>query len=236
MNEEDKVIARMSIEDILDGDIPDQIILSDDEGGTLPIPIKREKINYDLLRERAGKKARKTLDALMKFYLSEEIIEEEEYLKAKMNLEHMALSNLIYMMETGEKAVTMLLRTIDSGETGPRMFEVLGGLQKTLLDIIKSQTIYMLAAEENIKRLSRDIDVYRPDSSANLPESSGSGKVSTRGQKDLMRAIAAVNAKREIEVTETEDAETVRAEDDPDSPQFDPGFKDLDENEKDDQN
>jgi hypothetical protein len=70
------------------------------------------------------------------------------------------------------------------------MFEVLSDLQRTLLDIIKSQTMYMVAIEENAKKLSRDIDVYHGGSNDN-----GSQKKSTttglkaRGTKDLMRAL-----------------------------------------------
>jgi hypothetical protein len=70
------------------------------------------------------------------------------------------------------------------------MFEVLGGLQKTLLDIVKSQTMYPMASEENMKKLSRDIDVYKPQYKAIAAEkSNNNGMISSRGTKELMRSI-----------------------------------------------
>jgi hypothetical protein len=83
-----------------------------------------------------------------------------------------------------------MLDNIDSGEMHPRMFEVLGGLQKTLLDIVKSQTMYLMASEENMKKLSRDIDVYKPQYKAIAAEkSNNNGMISSRGTKELMRSI-----------------------------------------------
>ena len=43
-------------------------------------------------------------------------------------------------MENSETAITTLMDTINEGDVSPRMFEVLSDLQRTLLDIIKSQT------------------------------------------------------------------------------------------------
>jgi len=73
----------------------------------------------------------------------------------------------------------------------PRMFEVLGGMQKTLLDIIKSQTMYMMAAEENIKKIGRDIDVYHssPQKAIGPKNTNSDGGMSVRGTKDLMKSI-----------------------------------------------
>jgi hypothetical protein len=114
------------------------------------------------MRTGAYAKAKRVMDGLLKLYLSQEIIEEQEYIKARVELDKMSLGALIFQMETAERAIITMLDSIDSGEMHPRMFEVLGGLQKTLLDIVKSQTMYLMASEENMKKLSRDIDVYKP--------------------------------------------------------------------------
>ena len=49
--------------------------------------------------------------------------------------------------------IGVLMDTINEGDVAPRMFEVLSDLQRTLLDIIKSQTMYMVAVEENVKKI-----------------------------------------------------------------------------------
>jgi len=63
-----------------------------------------------------------------------------------------------------------------------------------MLDIIKSQTMYLMAAEEGAKRISRDIDIYKKrDDVREIEASTPSGKVAgdtvQRGTKDLMRMI-----------------------------------------------
>ena len=129
----------------------------------------------------------------MKFYLDEEIIERDEYIQAKKKIDEMTMSSLIYQLQAGERALTTLLQTIEDGELAPRMFEVLATLQKSMLDIIKSQTMYLMAAEEGAKRIARDIELYRKrDNTQVIKEASGSVDPADsvqRGTKDLMRMI-----------------------------------------------
>ena len=128
----------------------------------------------------------------MKFYLAEDIIEKDEYIAAKKKMDEMTMSSLVYQLQAGERALTTLLETIEDGELAPRMFEVLATLQKSMLDIIKSQTMYLMATEESAKRISRDIEIYKKrDDVREIEESGGSGGDSAvqRGTKDLMRMI-----------------------------------------------
>ena len=130
------------------------------------------------------------MNNLLKFYLSEEIIEEHEYIKVKAELDDYALGMLIRQMQNSESAISTLMDTINEGDVSPRMFEVLSDLQRTLLDIIKSQTMYMVAIEENAKKLSRDIDVYHGgNNNVESQKKAGNTGVKARGTKDLMRAL-----------------------------------------------
>jgi hypothetical protein len=87
------------------------------------------------------------------------------------------------------------------------MFEVLATLQKSMLDIIKSQTMYLMAAEEGAKRIARDIELYKKrDNDRVITEASGGAPVGDtvqRGTKDLMKIIQ--NAK--LSDDQIEDAE-----------------------------
>lgn len=195
---------RNSISELLNDDLPDKINTHDDHLDNLIKP--RNVTSYDTIRNNSYNKAKKVIDGLLKLYLSEEIIEEQEYIRARVELDKMSLGALIFQMETAERAIITMLDSIDSGELHPRMFEVLGGLQKTLLDIVKSQTMYLIASEENMKKLSRDIDVYKPQYKAIASEKNinSSNIISSRGTKELMRSIQseqeqAINA--EIEIT-----------------------------------
>ncbi len=148
--------------------------------------------NYVEVKDKASQKAQKTIKSLLKFYLDADLIENNEYIKAKQKIDEMTLASLIYQLEAGERALTTLLETIDSGELAPRMFEVLATLQKSMLDIIKSQTMYLMSAEESVKRVAHDVQRYNKSTNRMIEDDakkqSNGGNV-VRGQKDLMRQI-----------------------------------------------
>lgn len=184
MKEESKEELRSSLDELLGYDLPDEVPGLDEDYKLKPV--KKEFTQPDA--NKAANKAKRVMDNLLKFYLSEEIIEEQEYIKAKAELDKSALSALIKQMENSERAITILMRAIDDeGDVSPRMFEVLSDLQRTMLDIIKSQTMYMVAVEENVKKIARDLDVYQNGGSTKKIESSGG--IKSRGTKDLMRAL-----------------------------------------------
>jgi hypothetical protein len=201
-------------------------ILNDSDSLDLPIdnteltPIRRpDPFDYTKKKGDATNQAKKTISTLLKFYLSEEIINNDEYVKAKMKIEEMTLSSLIFQMETAERAITTLLQQIDDGDVSPRMFEVLGTLQKSMLDIIKSQTMYMMATEEGVKKLARDYDVYSERKQLGSGEEKkieGPTNVN-RGTKNLMMQI-----QEEMEANKQEeqvfDSEPVNEDPDDDFP------------------
>jgi hypothetical protein len=171
----------------------------------LPHQPKEILPTFGELKVKSTATAKKTITALMKFYLAEDIIEKDEYISAKKKMDEMTMSSLVYQLQAGERALTTLLQTIEDGELAPRMFEVLATLQKSMLDIIKSQTMYLMATEESAKRISRDIEIYKKrDDVREIEESGGSldNSVVQRGSKDLMRMI-----RNGIDDSEIEDVE-----------------------------
>ena len=186
MKEEAKDKFRDTLGDLLN-DLPDEVPGLDE---VPQLPRVRAENTQVALTEKAKNKAKRVMNNLLKFYLSEQIIEEHEYIKAKAELDEYALSMLIRQMQNSESAIGTLMDTINEGDTSPRMFEVLSDLQRTLLDIIKSQTMYMVAIEENAKKISRDIDVYHGGSDTqSAKKNGGQSGLKTRGTKDLMRAL-----------------------------------------------
>jgi hypothetical protein len=172
--------SNMNIEDVIERD------------PQLPARRPPPKKTYTELKENSTKKAKKTISALMKFYLDEDIIEKDEYIQAKKKMDEMTMSSLVYQLQAGERALTILLESIEDGEVTPRMFEVLATLQKSMLDIIKSQTMYLMATEESAKRIARDIEIYRKRDDIREIESSGGDTTlgnTQRGTKDIMRLI-----------------------------------------------
>jgi hypothetical protein len=166
--------------------------------------------NFLQVKGNADKQAKKTIDALMRFYLDADIIEQNEYVKAKRKMDEMTMSSLVYQLQAGERALTRLLETIEDGDMAPRMFEVLATLQKSMLDIIKSQTMYLMATEESMKRIARDSELYQEKTnrqiSEDLNDERGTSNIQ-RGTKDLMSKIQASIAGNNIEDVEIEDQE-----------------------------
>ena len=182
--------ARKSVEDLLndDNNVPAM-------GSGLPAFQLNEPVDYDEMKASSMNKSKKMMNSLLRFYLSQELIDKNEYIQAKAKLEMLTLSNLLQQMQYSERAITTLMRTIDTGEVSPRMFEVLAGLQKTMLDIMKHQTLHMMAAEENMKKLKRDIDIYADEASSGTGTTKPSKKIESgnvaRGTRNLMKEIQA---------------------------------------------
>ena len=196
---------RKELDDLIGDNAPIENVIDTDP----ELPAKRDlpaRMSYSELKTSASKKASRTITSLMKFYLDEEIIERDEYIAAKKKIDEMTMSSLIYQLQAGERALTTLLETIEDGEIAPRMFEVLATLQKSMLDIIKSQTMYLMAAEEGAKRMARDIELYKKrDDDKVISEASGgmpTGDTVQRGTKDLMRMIQ--NGIQDDQIEDTE--------------------------------
>jgi hypothetical protein len=200
MKKESKEELRQSLDDLLGYDLPDEVP-GLNESPNLPRIAAGDTHSQKL--ERAKTKATRVMDSLLQLYLSEEVIEEHEYIRAKKELDQQALTMLVRQMENSEKAIASLMDVIDEGEVAPRMFEVLSDLQRTMLEIIKSQTMYMVAVEENVKKVARDIDVYKGSPTDKKVQSGGG--VKSRGTKDLMRALQ--DTLREEDVQDVEGVE-----------------------------
>jgi hypothetical protein len=201
MEDNSKERFRDSIGDLL-SELPDEVPGLEN---TPELPKVRQESTQAVALTKAKGKAKKVMSSLLKFYLSEEIILEHEYIQAKAQLDEYALGMLIRQMENSEIAISTLMDTINEGDVSPRMFEVLSDLQRTLLDIIKSQTMYMVAIEENAKKTSRDIDVYHGSSEgSNNKKQSG---VKSRGTKDLMRALQETINEEDIQDVDSDENE-----------------------------
>ena len=197
---------KKDLEDLLG---PDENINVEQDPSDLPIPKfhdAKPAVNYGDMKVTSEKQAKKTINSLMKFYLDADIIEKDEYLQAKKKMDEMTMSSLVYQLKAGERALTTLLETIEGGELAPRMFEVLATLQKSMLDIIKSQTMYLMATEESAKRISRDIELYKKREHDNELEQVGGNSNANiqRGTKDLMNQIQAGIQQADIEDVEPE--------------------------------
>ena len=195
MDTNNKDIIRDSIADLLtDNDIN----LTDDiDGQTLsfnkvPSTISRGDM---VTLEESRKKAKDVMESLLRVYLSDNFISKNEYVKAKVNLDAMTLGNIMNQMEVSQRAIQILMDNIEIGDINPKLFEVLGKLQGTFIDLVKAQTNYIMNASDEYEKIALDKDTVVDASPSTAKEISTGFK--SNSQKDLMRLIRNVSDKED---------------------------------------
>ncbi len=199
---DNKEEARESIKDLLQDEGTNLPIAQE---GDLPSFHNVQAFEYDTAKVAAVKNAKKMMDTVMKLYLSEEIIEQNEYVRMKQKVETMQLTTLLNQMQQMQHSIEILMRTIETGELSPRMFEVLGGLQKTMLEINKHTTLHIMAAEENAKKLKHDIDIY--SNTTTIQQSKKEEQITARGNRDFMKGIQEELNSEDVDFDNQEDKE-----------------------------
>ena len=186
---EQKEIIRDSISELLmenDIELPNDI-----SGDTLTFQ-KTQTINYydggALVKAKA--KAEKVMNTLLKLYMSDGFISKSEYIQAKVNLDSMTLGKIMNQMEVSEAAIQVLMDNIQMGDVNPKLFDALGNLQRTFIDLVKTQTAYIENAEIEYRKIAQEKEIS-PD---NVIERESKNEISTGGlkssnQRELMQLI-----------------------------------------------
>lgn len=186
---EQKELIRDSISDLLmDNDID---LSSDISDNTLTFQ-KAQTINYydggALVKAKA--KAEKVMNTLLKLYMSDGFISKSEYIRAKVNLDSMTLGKIMNQMEVSEAAIQVLMDNIQMGDINPKLFDALGNLQRTFIDLVKTQTAYIENAELEYKKIAQEKEISADD----IIEKDSKNEISSNGlrssnQRELMQMI-----------------------------------------------
>jgi hypothetical protein len=145
-----------------------------------------KQMDYDTEQQRARKSAKKAMDSLLKFYLSEDVINKNEYARARAKLAAEDLGVLMFQLKHSEQTILTLVKTIHAGNAAPRMYEVLATMQKAILDNIKTQALTLLATEETMKRIRAESQSMREIGTVSIQATQSK---MTRGTRDLMKGI-----------------------------------------------
>lgn len=186
---EQKEIIRDSISELL---MENDIELSNDISGDTLTFQKTQTINYydggALVKAKA--KAEKVMNTLLKLYMSDGFISKSEYIQAKVNLDSMTLGKIMNQMEVSEAAIQVLMDNIQMGDVNPKLFDALGNLQRTFIDLVKTQTAYIENAELEYKKIAQEKEISPDD----IIEKDSKNEISTGGlkssnQRELMQLI-----------------------------------------------
>lgn len=188
--DDNKDIIRDSIADLLaDTDIN---LIDDIDNDTLKFnktPSTLTKMEMVTL-EQSRQKAKSVMESLLKVYLSDDFISKSEYAKAKVNLDSMTLGSIMNQMEISQRAINVLMDNIEIGDVNPKLFDALGKLQGTFIDLVRTQTTYIMNASDEYEKLALDKDNEAIEVSASPAKEISSGYKSS-SQKDIMRMIRA---------------------------------------------
>ena len=194
---DNKDIIRDSIADLLTDNGVD--VANDDiESQTLtfqrtPSPVSKSEI---VTLEQSRKKATKVMETLLRLYFSDNFISKNEYVQAKVNLDSMTLGNIMNQLQVSQRAINVLMDNIELGEIHPKFFEALGKLQGTFIDLVRTQTTYIMNSSNEYEKLALDKDQIVDVGSISTAKEISSGFKSSN-QKDLMRLIRGISDKND---------------------------------------
>ena len=186
---EQKELIRDSISDLL---MENDIDLSSDISDNTLTFQKAQTINYydGGTLSKAKAKAEKVMNSLLKLYMSDGFISKSEYIQAKVNLDSMTLGKIMNQMQVSEAAIQVLMDNIQMGDINPKLFDALGNLQRTFIDLVKTQTAYIENAELEYKKIAQEKEVSADD----IIEKDSKNEISSNGlrssnQRELMQMI-----------------------------------------------
>lgn len=185
-----KELIRDSISDLL---MENDIDLSNDISDNTLTFQKAQTINYydgGGALAKAKCKAEKVMNTLLKLYMSDGFISKSEYIQAKVNLDSMTLGKIMNQMEVSEAAIQVLMDNIQMGDVNPKLFDALGNLQRTFIDLVKTQTAYIENAEIEYRKIAQEKEISPDD----IIEKDSRNEISTGGlkssnQRELMQMI-----------------------------------------------
>ena len=182
-----KEIIRGSIADLLE---ENDIRIDDDiDANTLTFqktPSTISVFNSGVM-EKSKQKAEKIMGSLLRLYMSDGFISKNEYVLAKSNLDAMTLGKILNQMEISDRAIQMLMENIEIGDVNPKLFDALANLQRTFLEIVRTQTNYIKMAEEEYSKISLDKDTE--NTPVTTAQEDKNGNIRSSNPKDLMRLI-----------------------------------------------
>ena len=184
-----KELIRDSISDLL---MENDIDLSSDISDNTLTFQKAQTINYydgGALAKAKGK-AEKVMNTLLKLYMTDGFISKSEYIQAKVNLDSMTLGKIMNQMEVSEAAIQVLMDNIQMGDVNPKLFDALGNLQRTFIDLVKTQTAYIENAELEYKKIAQEKEVSADDViDRDSRNEISSGGLKSSNQRELMQMI-----------------------------------------------
>jgi hypothetical protein len=144
--------------------------------------------DFEMMSQQFTKKAREITNSLFKNFVDIGVFEENDYAKHKKELDTINISNLFFQLKTLKITIIKVMEQITSGNTHPRLIEVMGQLQDKMAAITKTQANYILFLEETYRQLNNDKPVNGDDQAVNSDSQEGQFFI-TVGTKNMSKNL-----------------------------------------------
>lgn len=115
---------------------------------------KQFEFDYEGIKKILRKKARKTLNNIVRHIIPDNMLE-DEYIKDKMEQDIDTLSGLYYQLELNTVMQRSIVENVSRGNTMPRMYEVFTGMTDRMEAINKQ----IVSTEQQIRRTYLDLKI-----------------------------------------------------------------------------
>ena len=152
-------------------------------------------VNFDELKLKCEVDARIMITNAISFIIPQDMIENNQYLQNKLEVDVISLASMIYQLRTNEVMQKALIDQVNLGMVNARMFEVFSGMSKTIGELNKQLIQTVEAIKETYKTFREDVKEKRTEAlgpSSQGPTgmlTTGDGSVVTRGTKELINNV-----------------------------------------------
>jgi hypothetical protein len=200
------------------GNSPKEINKNVPENSTEIPGLKAEPVtdvNFDELKLKCEVDARIMITNAISFILPIDMIENNEYLKNKLEVDVISLASMIYQLRTNEVMQKALIDQVNLGMVNARMFEVFTGMSKTIGELNKQLIQTVEAIKETYKTFREDVKEKRTEALGQTTRgasgmlTAGDGSVVTRGSKELINNVKRIKQANGIHKEFIDEAELI---------------------------
>jgi len=163
LNKDKKIALKEEIESLLNLDsntkISDELNNNQDELKSTISDLANDTvslINFDEMESKFKIKSNELLTSLFNFYIDLGVINNDDYFKYKKRLDEESMNDIEFQLETIKICIKKAMEEITSGNTHPRLLEVMSAMQGQLTNVIKTKANYLLFLEDSYKKLKLD--------------------------------------------------------------------------------
>jgi len=165
-------------------------------------------VNFDELKLKCEVDARVMITNAISFIIPQDMIENNQYLQNKLEVDVISLGSMIYQLRTNEVMQKALIDQINLGMVNARMFEVFSGMSKTVGELNKQLIQTVEAIKQTYKGFVEDVKEKRTEAlgpSSTGPTgmiTTGDGGVVTRGTKELINNVKRIKDQKAKEISD----------------------------------